>query len=828
VRFLEASLAFEAQRQAQQAALERRSRNFLRALVVVFAVAAIVAVALTIFAFNQQAIAQDNAATAVAEAEARATQQVIAEAAQGEAELQASIAAENEVEALAQKAIVEEQARAAERQADLNQSRFLAAQSQLALQANNRNLALALGNAAIQIDDPPGETELALSQAAYTPGTVRIFEGHEGEIFAAALSMDGSTLLSYSTDHTIRKWDVHSGQQIQQVDLPGIDTPEEGPARRAAAFSPDGTRLLLGLEDFSLVLLDVETGEVNQRMAGHSSPIMKVAISPDGQTAISGSGPVDYENEPPPGSDLSMRLWDLSTGEQIRRFEGHTHTVFDVAFMPDGRSAVTGSWDDYVILWDLETGAILQRMRSTGEELEGALEDVDHVAISSDGRRVLANAGQSNINLWDLETGQLIRNIPHDFQQPSRLAISPDGRLGASGHMFGGEIVVWDLETGEAVLVLTGENQIQELVFSAGNDQLVSSDRNTLRLWSLKPGAELRRLEIEGGRLRDVAYSPDGRTALSVELTGALYLWDLETADEPRRIELPDFAWDVVYTLDGESAIVTLFNGEVIQYDLISGEELQRLGGEGEADGHLSGQPVDAIAISPDGQTVLIGSQNNEGLNVMGRTLILWDLETGEQLVSFEQKGSVFAVDISPDGRTALSGGEDNKMVLWDLDSGQALREFEGHEGYVWDVAFSPDGKNALSASWDNTLILWDLESGEIIHHLLGHQHNVRKVAFHPDGRTAVSGSTDSTLILWDLQTGEAIRSYRGHTGQINGLDFSLDGTRVLSGGNKGLLIEWRIDDTLEELVSWTEANRYLRELTCSEREQFNIEPLCE
>jgi WD40 repeat protein len=680
-------------------------------------------------------------------------------------------------------------------------------------------LALALGNAAVQIDDPPGEAELALSEAAYTPGTVRIFVGHEAEIVAAALSPDGSTLLSFSTDNTIRQWDVQSGQQIQQVDLPELGFPEEGPAQRAATFSSDRTRLLLGLEDLSLVLVDVETGEVIQRMGGHASPIMKVAISPDGQKAISGSGPLNYNDDPPPGSDLSMRLWDLGTGEEIRRFEGHTHTVFDLAFRPDGRSAVTGSWDDTLILWDLETGDILQRMEWTGE-IEWALEDVDHVAISPDGRRVLANSGQNIINLWDLETGQLIRNWSHGFQQPSRLAISPDGRLGTSGHMFGGEIVVWDLETGEALLVLTGDNRIDELVFNAGSDQLVSSDGNTLRLWSLKHGAEVLRFETEG-TIRDVAYSPDGRMAVSVELTGALYLWDLETLHELRRIDLPDFAWDVVYTLDGESVIVPLFNGEVIQYDLSSGEEVQRLGGESEADGHLNSEIVDAIAISPDGKNVLTGSQGAE------RTLFLWDLETGVELKAFDA-GTVFAVDLSPDGRTALSGGDDNKMVLWDLESGEARREFEGHEGFVWDLAYSPDGKTALSASWDNTLILWDLESGEIIHRLLGHQDNVRNVAFHPDGRTAVSGSSDNTLILWDLQTGEAIRSYRGHIGRINGLAFSPDGRKVLSGGHEGLLIEWRVDDILEELVGWTEANRYLRELTCSEREQFNIEPLCE
>lgn len=68
----------------------------------------------------------------------------------------------------------------------------------------------------------------------------------------------------------------------------------------------------------------------------------------------------------------------------------------------------------------------------------------------------------------------------------------------------------------------------------------------------------------------------------------------------------------------------------------------------------------------------------------------------------------------------------------------------------------------------------------------------------------------------------------RGHTGQINSLAFNKEGRTVLSGAHDGLMIEWRVDDTLEELVAWTEANRYLHELTCSDREQVNIEPLCE
>jgi WD40 repeat protein len=669
---------------------------------------------------------------------------------------------------------------------------------------------------AVQVEDPPFEAELALSEAAYPPGTVRNFAGHEGEVITLALSPDGGTLVSYSNDHTIRQWDVQSGQQIQQVDLPELGIPEFRPALKAAAFSPDGRQLLLGLDDLSLVLLDVETGEAIQRMVGHTSPIMMVAFSPDGQTSLSGSGPLNYNDDPPPGSDLSARLWDLSTGEEIRRYDGHTHNVFNLAFGPDGRAAATGSWDDSLILWDLQTGEILHKEVSDHEFGSG---DVNFLAISPDGHQILAQSGEHLINLWDMETWQLIHSWS-GLGWPTNLEISPDGRLGASGHLSGGAINVFDLETGDILLRLKGGGYlIAKLLFTDASDQLFSSSADSLRLWSLKNGAEVQRFE-HGVDVRDAAYSPDGRTAISSEITGALNLWHLESGRQLLRIDFLENSWEVIYTLDGASALVTFTNGEVIQYDLSTGDEIQRLGGENEDDGHRSSDFVDAIALSPDGRTVLTGSQDG-----FGRNLFLWDLESGEQLMEFDTV-NVTSVDFSPDGKTALSAG--SELILWDLESGEALRKFEGHDDDTWDVAFSPDGKTALSASWDDTLILWDLESGEIIHRLLGHLDDVRAVAFHPDGRTAISGSRDSTVILWDLETGKAIRTYRGHTSLVNGVEFSQDGKTVLSSGNDGLLIEWRIDDTLEELVSWVEGNRYFPELTCSEREQFNIEPLCE
>ena len=83
-------------------------------------------------------------------------------------------------------------------------------------------------------------------------------------------------------------------------------------------------------------------------------------------------------------------------------------------------------------------------------------------------------------------------------------------------------------------------------------------------------------------------------------------------------------------------------------------------------------------------------------------------------------------------------------------------------------------------------------------------------------------------LVSHEPESGEALRRYHAHSGRVNSVDFSPDGRTVLSGGDDGVMIEWRIDDTLEELINWTSANRYVAELTCSERARYGVEPLCE
>ncbi|MBF0425384.1 MAG: pentapeptide repeat-containing protein [Magnetococcales bacterium] len=204
--------------------------------------------------------------------------------------------------------------------------------------------------------------------------------------------------------------------------------------------------------------------------------------------------------------------------------------------------------------------------------------------------------------------------------------------------------------------------------------------------------------------------------------------------------------------------------------------------------GHLDS--VQAVAFSPDGTTLLSGSDDH--------TLKLWDARTGQCLHTLqEHQAAVRSVAFSPDGAMLLSGSFDRTLKLWDARTGQCLHTLQGHQAEITAVAFSEDGTMLLSGGRDNTLKLWDMHSGQCRHALQGHQHYVTAVAFSRDGATLLSGSSDNTLRLWDAHTGQCLLTLRGHQHHVTAVAFSPDGATLLSGSRDNTLKLWNMHSGL-------------------------------
>ena len=156
---------------------------------------------------------------------------------------------------------------------------------------------------------------------------------------------------------------------------------------RSVAFAPDGRSLASGSWDQTVRLWDLASGKEVRRLEGHTGNVDSVAFAPDGRSLASGSW------------DKTVRLWDLASDKEQRRFEGHTDTVASVAFPPDGRSLASGSWDNTIRLWDLASGKELRR-------LEGHTERARSVAFAPNGRSLASGSDDATIRLWDLASGK--------------------------------------------------------------------------------------------------------------------------------------------------------------------------------------------------------------------------------------------------------------------------------------------------------------------------------------------------------------------------------------------------------------------------------------
>jgi WD40 repeat protein len=149
------------------------------------------------------------------------------------------------------------------------------------------------------------------------------------------------------------------------------------------------------------------------------------------------------------------------------------------------------------------------------------------------------------------------------------------------------------------------------------------------------------------------------------------------------------------------------------------------------------------VAFSPDGQTVLTGSDE--------KTAQLWDARTGQPLgPPLLHQDLVMAVAFSPDGKTVLTGSG-KAARLWEEGTGRPQGPPLLHRATVWAAVFSPDGQTVLTGSFDGMARLWAAATGQPLGPPLQHQGVVWAVAFSPDGQTVLTGSADQTARLWHV-----------------------------------------------------------------------------
>jgi len=357
------------------------------------------------------------------------------------------------------------------------------------------------------------------------------------------------------------------------------------------------------------------------------------------------------------------------------------------------------------------------------------------------------------------------------------IALAPDGKVLASGGADN-TIVLWDVASGREIRVLRGHTgDIHSVAFSPDGKVLASaSSDKTIKLWNATSGGEIGTLNGHTNEVYSVAFSPDGKVLASGSLDHTIKLWDATSGGQLGSLTGHTAnVLCVAFSPDGRMLASGSADKTVKLWDLINGRELRTLSG------HTNG--VASVAFSPDGKLVASGS--------LDRTVILWELGGGHQLLGHTQ--AVFSLAFSPDGKVLFSASFDCTIKLWDVASGREARTIAGRADWIESIVYSPDGKVLAAASDDQTVKLWDVASGRQTRTLLGHTSGVIAVAISPDGTILASGDADHFIKLWDPSTGRELRTLSGHTSGIWSLAFSPDGKTLASGSTDKTVRLWDV-----------------------------------
>ncbi len=695
-----------------------------------------------------------------------------------------------------------------------SRSLILATNAQDVYETGSGDLALALALESVDIANPPAEALKILRTIALSPGTRAVLNGHSQVPQVVAISPDNRMGLSSSCAQLgaqdscllseLILWDLVNGGEIKRWTGHNSSITE-------LAFSQDGHRLISGGNDGSLILWDLE-GHKFRDLKGQPGSISSLVITKNGNL-LSGS------------TDGSLVLWDLDTGEMLRSYEGIISGITAIAVAKDNLFAVSAHADATLYLWNLNDISPVNILKQDG------IGAIDAVAVNADGSQIFITTGpqiSAFLRMINSKDGRLLHE-QSIIGPTDDLVISPDGAYVLYG--FSNIIQQWNVQSGLIQGYLWGHaKNITDIAISAdGRLALSSSEDGTLRVWNLGIQLDLKTYDLQlSGMPNAIDVSSDGKYLLLATVLN----------NGMNELGLFDIAENkIIRTYLGANLSVPPGGAKIspdAKYVAVAGTMLD------------SGIPVvmiwelesgigickyiripamaRAVAFSPNSQSLLVGTQ--DPINNTGQ-LSLLDIKTCEMVRQFDNTEDVASIAFSADGNHAITGtGYFARAILWDVATGKEIRRFSyGTQLPLLDLAYGPN-ESTLIATTDSGLIEWDIETGEIVQRFMGPKAFVWSMDLSPDNEYALAGANNGDVAFWDYSSGEEIYQFNFQQSVLN-VEFSQDGTAFLSLLD-GRLIEWHIaEQPLPQLLDWINANRYVRPLTCDERQQYHIGPLC-
>lgn len=550
-------------------------------------------------------------------------------------------------------------------------------------------------------------------------------------------------------------------------------------------YTPDGAYLLAAIHMGPIVKQDARTGKEVLRFGNPPIDPKPVAdkmnldrlymaatpaLTPSGKIVATGW----------PGN--TIRLWNVATGKPICQWETPNRVVA-LVFSPNGSALASLGDNGLLYLWDVAQG---KEIRQFGEQQKPRAERVTNLhgpmAFSADGKVLLVPGVEARVNKgavsfvgtvvkrWEVASGKEWSKA--QGRQWDKATIAPDGKTIAWVENRSGKARLFDLDTGKDLREIQGIQTV--IAFSADSKLLVAKTVDGLGIWETATGKN---------KLTATWKNTSG------DLLGGIFNAH------------GGLVRQAVFSADG-SKLAAEANGVIRQWNLASGKEMVMAVGHADA--------VAAVAVLPDGQTVLTWSRDN--------TLRTWDAQ-GREIRKWTLPVASRAL-FSADGQTLVLGYR-TAIHVWDTKAGKELHHWKAHDKDIGGLAITTDGKRIASRGYDRTIRLWDAATGKELRRLVepdkdgGFEMNLGiqdsswlpltfssdgiNLAIHrtglqvsPNGRQRPEAEKEARIRILDLNSGlDAFRPFANGPRLLTPAVFSPDNRTFAVANDNGTVSLW-------------------------------------